>query len=77
MGKLQREIIKENKEYLENLLKETENKHIIYRIQMLIFLKTNPEIKLTEVCELLPVSYSTIARWWNDYKKEGLNKLLE
>jgi len=32
MGKLQREIIKENKEYLENLLKETENKHIIYRI---------------------------------------------
>jgi len=28
MGKIQREIIKENKEYLESLLKETENKHI-------------------------------------------------
>jgi len=28
MGKIQRGIIKENKEYLENLLKETENKHI-------------------------------------------------
>ncbi len=44
---------------------------------MLILLKENPKMILKEVSNLLPVSYSTLQRWWGYYKEGGLEKLLE
>jgi len=77
MKAINRNLIKENTEYLKQLFRDEKNKKIALRIQMLIILKENPNMTLKEVMNLLSVSYSTVCRWWNYYKEGGLNKLLE
>jgi len=77
MRVIKRELIKENTEELKGLLKKVNKKQLIFRIQMLIFLKENPNITLEGVSNLLPVSLPTLYRWWGYYKEGGLEKLLQ
>jgi len=77
MRVIKRELIKENTEELKGVLKKVNKKQLIFRIQMLIFLKDNPNITLEDVSNLLPVSLPTLYRWWGYYKEGGLEKLLQ
>ncbi|GAB6071624.1 hypothetical protein JCM14244_16630 [Venenivibrio stagnispumantis] len=77
MKRVKRELIKENTEELKELLKKQTKKQLMFRIQMLILLKENPKITLKEVSNLIPVSPPTLFRWWNYYKKGGLERLLQ
>jgi len=77
MKVINREKIKEDLDFLIRLEKETKHKKLSQRLQMLIILKKNPKLTLKEVCNFIPVHYSTLVRWWNYYKEGGLEKLLD
>jgi hypothetical protein len=76
MKRVKRELIKENTK-LKELLKKQTKKQVMFRIKMLILLKENPKITLNEVNNLIFVSLPTLFRWWDYYKKGGLERLLQ
>jgi transposase len=69
--------IAETAEYLEKSLKKAKNASDKERLQMLWWLKTGQVRQHHELSQLLGRSPATITRWLQQYRQEGLAKLLE
>ena len=74
---IDRSLIKESIEELKALQKKVSHRRFVLRIQMLIFLKEYPKMPLKEITKLLHVHYETLKGWWKEYKRGGLEGLLE
>ncbi len=63
MKVIDRELIKEDIKELKKLQKTVKHRRFVPRIQMLILLKENPKITLSEVSNLLNYGYKTVKTW--------------
>ena len=69
--------IKENVKYLLRMEKRYQNKAEEIRIKAIRLLKENRDLKLADVAKLLGRSDRTLQRWWQAYKQEGLQKVMQ
>ena len=70
-----KEIIKESKEELEELLKKEKDVRIYRRIKVIYLLKTTPKIQLKDVSEKLDISIQSAKKYWGLYRKGGIENL--
>lgn len=47
------------------------------RLQMLIFLKADPPMSISDVADRLGITPSRVRRWWSVYKESGIDQLLK
>ena len=68
--------IKEDEDYLKQLLNKEQHKTSYQKLQSLYLFKKDPTIPLSTLCELLNKSQSQVKRWFKSYREGGLDKLL-
>lgn len=69
--------ITQSTEYLEKTLKQARSASQKERLQMLWWFKTGQVRSLSELAQRLSRDHSTITRWLQKYRKQGLAGLLE
>ena len=68
-------LIKESKEELEELLKKERDVRVYKRIKVIYLLKKTPKIQLKDVSEKLDINVQTVKKYWELYKKGGIENL--
>ena len=70
-----KEIIRENVEELEELLKKEKDIRKYRKIKSIYLLKTLPNATLGEVADKLDLKYQTIKQYWREYREGGIDRV--
>ena len=73
--KLNKEIIKESVEELEELLRKEKDARVYRRIRVIYLIKTIENPKLEEIAEKVGIVKKTAFEYWDWYKKGGVENL--
>jgi transposase len=76
MGRrLNKELIKESVEELEELLKKEKDARVYRRIRVIYLIKTLENPKLKEIANIVGIVKKTAFEYWDWYKKGGIDNL--
>jgi len=73
--KLDKSLIKESKEQLEQLLKKEKDVRVYKRIRVIYLIKTMDNPKLQEIAQIVGIVKKTAFEYWDWYKKGGIDNL--
>jgi len=73
--KLDKSLIKESKEQLEQLLKKEKDARVYKRIRVIYLIKTMDNPKLQEIAQIVGIVKKTAFEYWDWYKKGGIDNL--
>jgi transposase len=73
--KLDKSLIKESKEELEQLLKKEKDVRVYKRLRVIYLIKTMDNPKLQDIAQIVGIVKKTAFEYWDWYKKGGIDNL--